>query len=113
MFRSICERFNVGRNTALYITRRVVRALVDLAPVIIKWPTDERLNKVWEGFESMSTFPKVIGAIDGTHINIPVPKHYPESYVNRKGHHSIQTSSVFAILLQMFPIKFYVMYIFY
>ncbi|XP_024885312.1 uncharacterized protein LOC112463259 [Temnothorax curvispinosus] len=52
-FRSICERFNVGRSTALYITRRVVRALVELAPVIIKWPADERLN------EPQNTIPKL------------------------------------------------------
>jgi len=35
-------------------------------------------------------FPKVIGAIDGTHIKITAPKVNPESYVNRKGFHSIQ-----------------------
>lgn len=34
-------------------------------------------------------FPKVIGAIDGTHVKI-APKKNPESYVNRKGYHSIQ-----------------------
>lgn len=106
MFRSICERFNVGRSTALYITRRVVRALVELAPVIIKWPTDERLNEVWEGFESTSTFPKVIGAIDGTHINIPAPKHHPESYINRKGHHSIQLQVCLLFYSKCFPLHF-------
>ncbi|XP_018406610.1 PREDICTED: putative nuclease HARBI1 [Cyphomyrmex costatus] len=93
-FRSICERFNFGRSTALCITRRVVRALVQLAPVVIKWPTGERLNEVWTGFESTSGFPKVIGAIDGTHINIPAPRGNPESYVNRKGHHSIQLQAI-------------------
>ncbi|EFN64056.1 Putative nuclease HARBI1, partial [Camponotus floridanus] len=40
-------------------------------------------------------FSKVIGAIDGTHINIPAPRIYPASYVNRKGHHSIQLFSDF------------------
>lgn len=90
MFRSICKRFNVGRSTALYITRRVVKALVDLAPVIIKWPTGERVHEVWEGFRNTSSFPKIIGAIDGSHINIPAPKKNPHCYVNRKGRHSIQ-----------------------
>lgn len=90
MSSSICERFNVGRSTALYITRRVVNSLVELASVIIKWPTGERVDEVWAGFENTSGFPKIIGAIDGTHINIPAPNKYPESYVNRKGHHSIQ-----------------------
>lgn len=95
MLRSICERFNVGRSTALYVTRRVVKALVELAPAIIKWPTGARLDEVQTGFENTSGFPKIIGAVDGTHINIPTPKKYPECYVNRKGHHSIQLQVYF------------------
>jgi len=71
MLRSISERFNVGRSTALKITRRVVSALIELAPIVIKWPTNEQINQVWTGFEATSGFPKVIGSIDGTHINIP------------------------------------------
>jgi len=90
MLRSISERFNVGRSTALKITRRVVSALIELAPLVIKWPKNERIDQVWTGFVATSGFPKVIGAIDGTHINIPAPKDNPEAYVNRKGHHSIQ-----------------------
>lgn len=42
------------------------------------------------GFTASSVFPGVIGAINGTHINIKAPHVYPEFYVNRKGHHSIQ-----------------------
>lgn len=37
IFRSICKRFNVDRNTALYITRHVINAFIELAPIIIKW----------------------------------------------------------------------------
>lgn len=90
MLRSTCERFNVGRSTALCITRRVTRALVQLAPAVIQWPTGDQLNEVLAGFENINGFPQVIGAIDGTHINIPAPKENPESYINRKGNHSIQ-----------------------
>lgn len=89
-FRSICEKFDVGRATALSAARRVIKALYDLAPNIIKWPSGNNINEVWTGFEAVSGFPKVIGAIDGIHINIPAPRVYPASYVNRKGHHSIQ-----------------------
>lgn len=68
----------------------MVKALYDLAPVFIKWPSDNNINEVWTGFEAISGFPKIIGAIDGTHINIQAPRVQPASYVNRKGHHSIQ-----------------------
>ncbi|XP_018393379.1 PREDICTED: putative nuclease HARBI1 [Cyphomyrmex costatus] len=92
--RSISDRFDVGRSTALYITRRIISAINKLAPIVIKWPKDERVQQLWTGFETASGFPKVIGAIDGTHINIPAPKHNPEAYVNRKSHHSIQLQAI-------------------
>lgn len=44
------------------------------------------------------TFPKVIGATDGTHIKIDAPKSNPDCYVNRKGYHSIQLQVFFSIV---------------
>lgn len=61
-----------------------------MAPNCITWPSEERSMEIHNGFFAVSSFPKVIGAIDGTHINIPAPHENPECYVNRKGHHSIQ-----------------------
>lgn len=37
----------------------------------------------------MSNFPGVVGAIDGCHIPISAPTEHPNSYINRKGFHSI------------------------
>jgi len=48
------------------------------------------IQEIWTGFEAISAFPKVIGAIDWTHINTPSPRINPETYVNRKGYYSIQ-----------------------
>ncbi|XP_050065003.1 putative nuclease HARBI1 [Aphis gossypii] len=93
-YRSICEKFNVGRATALKYVRRVVNALDILAPAFIVWPNEERAKVIRNGFFATSNFPNVLGAIDGTHINIPAPHDHPESYVNRKGHHSIQLQTV-------------------
>ncbi|XP_060874001.1 uncharacterized protein LOC132947783 [Metopolophium dirhodum] len=75
-YRSICEKFDVGRETALRS--------------FITWPSEEKAEEIKNGFFSTSTFPNVLGAIDGTHINIPAPRDHQEAYVNRKGHHSIQ-----------------------
>lgn len=69
--------------------------LIKIAPAIIKWPSNEQIGEICAAFENGSGFPNVIGAIDGTHINIPAPKIDPESYVNRKGHHSIQLQVCF------------------
>ncbi|XP_067206929.1 putative nuclease HARBI1 isoform X2 [Linepithema humile] len=93
-YRSICEKFNVGRATALKSVRRVINVLIELAPVFISWPNEEKAIEIQNGFFAASGFPKVIGAIDGTHINIPAPHKDPETYVNRKGHHSIHLQAI-------------------
>ncbi|XP_025163482.1 putative nuclease HARBI1 isoform X1 [Harpegnathos saltator] len=76
------------------MTRHVVNTLIELTPAIIKWPTNEEYEQIWVGFEAASGFPKVIGVIDSTHVNISAPKENPEAYVNRKGHHSIQLQAI-------------------
>lgn len=59
----------------------------------------------YNGFFAISSFPKVIGAINGTHINIPAPHKNPECYVNREGHYSIQLQ---VFLLSIILISSYV-----
>ncbi|KMQ85819.1 nuclease harbi1 [Lasius niger] len=78
-YRSICEKFNVGRATALKAVRRVTKAIVKLASIFIVWPEGDRAKEVMTGFAAISAFPKVIGAIDGTHINIKAPHVNPDS----------------------------------
>lgn len=89
-FRSICDRFNVGRATAVRAVRRVVNALYRKSSQFIQWPTGERVVDVMQGFENSSGFPNIIGALDGTQIRIDAPKRNPNDYINRKGYHSIQ-----------------------
>jgi len=55
----------------------------------IRWPTIEEAEKTIETIQRNYAFPGVIGAIDGTHIKITAPKYHNDSYVNRKGYHSI------------------------
>ncbi|XP_018358625.1 PREDICTED: putative nuclease HARBI1 [Trachymyrmex cornetzi] len=93
-FRSICDRFNVGRATALRAVRRVTRALFTIAPQFISWPSNEDAQIIMHKFEEASGFPNTIGAIDGTHIRIEAPKENAVDYINRKGYHSIQLQAV-------------------
>lgn len=69
IYRSICEKFNVGRATAFRAVRRVSKAIAKLSPLFIKWPEGDRAQKVIMGFAAANNFPGIIGAIDGTHIN--------------------------------------------
>lgn len=89
MYRSICEKFNVSKATALNAVRRVTKAIVKLVARFIKWPEDNKAQEIILGFAASNGFPGVIGAIDGTHINIRAPHINPESYINRKKQHSI------------------------
>jgi hypothetical protein len=45
-------------------------------------------------FQQRNGFSGIVGAIDGTHIRIKAPSSHPQSFVNRRGFHSIQTRAV-------------------
>jgi len=70
--------------------QKVVNALYAHVETFIHWPTIEEAEKTMETIKRNYAFPGVIGAIDGTHIKILAPREHNESYVNRKGFHSIQ-----------------------
>ncbi|VEN44027.1 unnamed protein product [Callosobruchus maculatus] len=90
-YRSACTKFNVGKATCVRSLRRVCRALHGLAPKFITWPEGQRATDVMIKFEQASGFPKVMGAIDGTHIEITKPRDDAHnSFCNRKGYPSIQ-----------------------
>ena len=61
----------------------------------ITFPTVQRdIQSIKEGFHSVAGFPNVIGAIDGTLINIVKPYENPHLYVGRKGLPSINVMAV-------------------
>lgn len=89
-YRSVCDRFNVGRTIAVRAVRRVTHAIFRRSEKFIQWPSGDRAVIVMRGFEEASGFPRAIGANDGIHIRINAPKKNPADYVNRQGFHSIQ-----------------------
>ncbi|XP_018315246.1 putative nuclease HARBI1 [Mycetomoellerius zeteki] len=92
--RSICDRFDVGKATGWRSVKRVVNALINLRNYYIKWPTEEEAMECATFLEEKKGFPGIIGMIDGTHIKIEAPQENHESYINRKGYHSIQLQIV-------------------
>ncbi|KAK6174205.1 hypothetical protein SNE40_017524 [Patella caerulea] len=66
----------------------------DLLKKFIKWPSGDQVQDVFHGFERTRHFPKVIGALDGTHNPIKTPKKDGEVYINRKKFHSINVAAV-------------------
>ncbi|XP_025154163.1 putative nuclease HARBI1 isoform X2 [Harpegnathos saltator] len=89
-YRCVSDRFNVGKATAWRSVQKIVHALYKKITSFIKWPTIEEAQQSMDTMEQQYGFPNVIGAVDGTHVKITAPQEHSESYINRKGFHSIQ-----------------------
>lgn len=82
--RDVAGRFEVAESTHHRMMSRVTSFLLDIAPSIIKFPSD--LHKLATDFEQVSRFPDTIGCVDGSYISIRCPAGKVRSvYVNR--HH--------------------------
>ncbi|XP_072142761.1 putative nuclease HARBI1 [Dermacentor andersoni] len=53
------------------------------------WPSPRQVRGVQGCFYAVAGFPRVVGAIDGTHVRIQAPGEHEEAYVNRHFYHSI------------------------
>lgn len=91
--------------------RRVSKAICELSPKYIEWPTGNKIPEVALGFSQISGFPDIIGAIDSIHIKIHPPKENAENFLNRKGHHSIHVQ-VISILFSLYNQLKYMIQIF-
>ncbi|XP_060792576.1 putative nuclease HARBI1 [Neoarius graeffei] len=82
---------NLSKNTVCRMIRKVVLALVTkLMNAFVVLPGHLTALQIKEGFYAIAGFPRVIGAIDCTHIRISAPLGEHEGdYVNRKSFHSI------------------------
>jgi len=90
----VCVKFGVGKATALRAVRRVTYTLYCLAPHFIKWPRGEETTRVIEEFQRTKGFPGVIGAVDGSFIQIRAPKKDTASYICRKNYPAIHLQAV-------------------
>lgn len=95
-YRQISDRFNVTYSSVYRCFMRTCRALQCLSAEKIKWPTGAWANEVMQGFEKIKGFPRVLGAVDGCHIEIKAPqeKYHPLSYLNRKRDYSVILQAV-------------------
>lgn len=78
------------------VIKAVTDALVELAPRVIRFPlTADEQAAVKIGFHNIRHFPNVLGAIDGTHVNIRCPHNErQEQYVNRHQRFSVNVMAV-------------------
>ena len=71
---SVAQKFDFGKSSLHHCFRRVVQVLNEIAESIIVWPTGEKLKSVKEKFRQVAGLRDVIGAIDGTFIQIKAPE---------------------------------------
>ncbi|XP_063623004.1 putative nuclease HARBI1 [Cydia splendana] len=86
----------VSRPTANRVIHRVTAALASLSKDFIRFPeTPEDIRETQMEFYNIAKFPKVIGALDCTHIKIISPGgNHAETFRNRKGYMSINVQAV-------------------
>lgn len=84
----------MSKNTAWRCTIKVAEVLNSKSGEFIRWPRGRELTGVQEQFFEIGGFPNVIGAVDGSHIEISAPSVDGNSYVNRKGFHSLNLQGV-------------------
>jgi hypothetical protein len=85
----------LSQPTVSRVVDSVTAALCKLARTEITFPMMPRTivqNKL--DFHAIAGFPNVLGAVDGTHIAIKSPSVAEDSYVNRKGIHTINIQGV-------------------
>ena len=74
---STADFAGVHVSTVCRIIKRVSRAIARLYGTFIKFPgTEDEIREKQIEFHRIASFPKVIGAVDGTHIKIQSPGGY-------------------------------------
>ena len=94
-YRTIANLFGVGKTTVHKCIHDVCTAMAEnILDKYVKFPADDDLQHVIDGFDNTWGFPYCAGAVDGTHIPIIAPESAHGDYVNRKGRYSIILQAV-------------------
>ena len=83
------DTVKVHKTTVCRSISRVTDAIVKRKSMFLSWPSEVELQENANLIFNRSKLPNVCGLIDGTHIQLKRPHANEESYVNRKGVHSI------------------------
>ncbi|XP_008189832.1 uncharacterized protein LOC103311841 [Acyrthosiphon pisum] len=73
-FRSVAARLNMNHGTLHKIYRNIVSAITHDANKYIQWPSSEKKDEIKDSFLAASSYPGIVGAIDGSYIQIKQPR---------------------------------------
>ncbi|KAJ8962283.1 hypothetical protein NQ318_018262 [Aromia moschata] len=88
------DRFGISSGNGHYIFINFIGAVCQLRHAYIQWPNQDSCNEIATRIEYKYGIPGVVGAIDGTHVQIKQPTHNPIDFFNRKDIHSIILQAV-------------------
>lgn len=84
----IGDMHGVSKSSISRSVHSVVHAVNEVKfPTVVNWP--DNCAPVVEKFHAYGRMPYVVGAVDGTLINIDAPRANEEQFVDRHGNHSI------------------------
>ena len=89
---SISDFAGAGLGSTQRACTEICEAVVALFPHFIKWPEDTSESAA--AFLKRCGIPNVIGAIDGTHVEIEKPAQFSDNYINRKNYFSLNILAV-------------------
>ena len=107
-FRTISKVFGIGKSTVIKLVNELISELVRMSPEFIKFPktTLETGAKI-RSFRDFTgcKIPQVLGAIDGTHIEILAPSSDSKvDYFNRKQKFTVNTQAVIGANLEFLDV---------
>ncbi|CAC5372738.1 unnamed protein product [Mytilus coruscus] len=91
--RSIADRFDTAKSSVHNSVMNITGILAGLKSDYISWPFDDYRETAFS-FQTRGNFPGVLGAIDGTHIEINAPEEHQKDYLNRKMSHFVILQAV-------------------
>lgn len=87
--------FNVGKSTVIEAVQDVVNGLYEVRNEHIKFPeTIAEVNASMQTFTNLTNLPNVVGAIDGSHVQIKVPVDSAVDYFSRYQEHNFIIQAV-------------------
>lgn len=90
----VADRFGMSLSSVIRCRNRVLNSINTDLLHFIKWPRNEELQALVNLFSQRNGFPGIVGALDGTHIEIRKPENHAASYINRKQFYSLQLQAV-------------------
>ena len=96
---AISPQYGIAASTVCNCVHQVTSAILQhMWSAYIRLPTVEQGLRSMTAWELQTHIPGVVGAVDGTHIQIKRPSKDGEGYFNRNGFYSLNVQGIFLLV---------------